>query len=373
MLACGCLLIMSSTQKRFWVAGATGFLGRHVVFALREQGHHVVAVSRSGGWLSGEDGGIGVTTVDALDRDAVAESARGCDGAFLCTGKVSRDRDDAEELFRLHVVGTREALAGLRSAGICRVVVASTSGTLAVGTDGEQVHDERSRAPLEIIAAWPYYRSKLYGEREALEANDPPDFEVIVVNPSLLLGPGDERESSTGDVRRFLERAIPAVPAGGMAFVDVRDAASGMLLAFERGRAGERYLLNAKNLTIAAFLQRLERLTGVPAPRLRMPRTRALALGANRLFSQALRAIGGEPPTDEVSVEMAQYFWYCTAEKAERELEWAARDPGETLRDTVEDLLERKRAFAKGPALGRASPSALGHDVQRLIKMLPRG
>ena len=331
-------------RRRYWVGGATGFLGSHLVRVLLDAGHDVVAASRSGG----EVHGIPVAAVDVLDADAVAESARGASGAFLATGKVSRERDAAEELQRLHVVGTRSALAGLRSAGVPRVVVASTSGTLAVGTDPNAIYTEEDRAPLHVIARWPYYRTKLYAEREALEANDPPAFEVVVVNPSLLLGPGDERESSTGDVRRFLERAVPAVPTGGMAFVDVRDAARGMLLAMERGRAGERYLLNAKNLTISAFFQRLERLTGIRGPRLRLPASRPLALGLNTLFSRAVRAIGGTPPVDEVSVEMAQYFWYCDSAKAERELGFSARDPGETLRDTVDDLVARGVAFPAG-------------------------
>jgi dihydroflavonol-4-reductase len=219
-------------------------------------------------------------------------------------------------------------------------VVASTSGTIAVGSDPKHIFDERDDPPLELISRWPYYRSKLYGEAEALEANSE-GFEVVVVNPSLLLGPGDLRESSTGDIRRFLERSIPAIPGGGYAFVDVRDAAAGMWLAFEHGRAGERYLLNSKNLTIAAFFQRLSRLTRVKPPLLRMPKHPELAIGLNQVFSKAVRAIGGEPPIDEASVEMAQYFWYCDSTKAQEELGWSPRDPGETLRDTVFDLIER--------------------------------
>jgi dihydroflavonol-4-reductase len=328
--------------KKFWVGGATGFLGGHLVRVLRAEGHQVVLAARSGG----EVDDLPVEAVDVLDAAAVAKSAQGCDGAFLATGKVTRDRDAGEELHRAHVLGTRSALSGLRAAGVQRVVVASTSGTLAVSKSAEQIADETARAPLELVAMWPYYRSKVYAEREALEANTP-DFEVILVNPSLLLGPGDKRESSTGDVRKFLERSIPAIPGGGIAFVDVRDAARGMWLAFERGRAGERYILNAKNMTVAAFFQRLERITGVRAPALRMPRSRPLALGVNRLFSKAIRAIGGEPPVDEVSVEMAQYYWYCSSSKAERELGFTARNPGETLRETVADLLTRKVVFPK--------------------------
>ncbi len=336
-------------MSKFWVAGATGFLGSHLVNTLVARGHEIVAVSKSGGVVNG----VEVAPVDILDEAAVAQSARGADGAFLVTGRVSRDRDDAELLHRDNVLGTESALKALRAAGVKRVVVASTSGTLAVSRDADRIADESCRAPLEVIARWPYYRTKLYAERVALEANKPGEFEVVVVNPSLLLGPGDLRESSTGDVRMFLERSIPATPAGGMAFVDARDAALGLLQAFERGRPGERYLLNGKNMTIAAFFQRLERISGVKAPMLRMPSSRPVALGLNQIFTKAVEAIGGRAPIDEVSVEMAQYFWYCSADKAERELGFVARDPGETIRDTVEDLVKRKVvAVSKGSYLG---------------------
>jgi dihydroflavonol-4-reductase len=245
-------------------------------------------------------------------------------------------------------------------------VVASTSGTVAIGTDPDRIFTEDDPPPLDIIGQLPYYRSKLYGEREALEACRD-DFEVLTVNPSLLLGPGDLRESSTVDVRRFLEGSIPAIPQGGMAFVDVRDAAEGMRLAFLKGRPGERYLLNSKNLTVAAFLSRLSRMTGIDAPLLRLPRSRPLALGANRLFSRAVRAIGGEPPVDEGSVELATYFWYCSSAKAERELGFSARDPGETLRDTVHDLLARGAAYPRDRvSLGQRAEHALAAFTARL-------
>jgi dihydroflavonol-4-reductase len=337
--------------SRFWVGGATGFLGSHLVRTLLDAGHDVVAVARSGG----EVHGLPVAVVDVLDEAAVAASAQGVDGAFLATGKVARGKDAAEELHRVNVLGTRHALAGLRRAGVPRVVVASTSGTIAVGTDPRQIYDETAQAPLELVAMWPYYRSKLYAEREALACHVTGQFEVVVVNPSLLLGPGDLRESSTGDVRRFLTRAIPAIPAGGVAFVDARDAAQGMLLAFERGKGGQRYLLNAKNLSIAALFRRLERISSVKAPLLQMPKSRPLAIGLGRLYTRAVRAIGGEPPVDEASLEMGQYFWYCDASKAERELGWSARDPGETLRETVDDLVARRVVYIKSRGVGSVS------------------
>lgn len=344
-------------MARYWVAGATGFLGAHVVRCLRAEGHDVVGVSRGGGNVDG----LVVDAIDVLDSARVAESARGADGAFLAMGKVSRDPSDAEELHRVNATGTRTALLGLEKAGVRRVVHASTSGTIAISTE-PTVADETSETPLELIAKWPYYRTKRYGEMEALEANNPPDFEVVVVNPSLLLGPGDLRGSSTDDIRRFMSGEVLAVPRGGLAFVDVRDAALGMVSAMKLGRPGERYLLSAVNLSMPAFLQKLERITGVPGPRLPLPRSSALATSMTRLFERAVKAVGGELPMNDVSVEMAQHFWYCDSGKAMEELGFAPRDVATTLRDTVIDLVTRGVVHPReghfGESAGTASPAS---------------
>jgi dihydroflavonol-4-reductase len=307
--------------------------------ALQLQAHSQKAtlVSRSGGSV----GDVTVEALDILDEEAVRKSARGCKSAYLCTGMVSRDPDDAGLLHRLHVDGTKSALAGLKKAGVERVVYASTSGVIAVGTDPDQIIDEAAPPPMEHIAGWPYYRSKYFGEQEALSFNEP-GFEVVIVNPSLLLGPGDVRESSTEDVRRFLEKAVLATPAGGVALVDVRDAAAGMILAMQRGRAGERYLLNGANMTLGAFFARLSRISGVKAPMFSMPKNKALAQSVFGMYEKGIKALGGVPPVDKVSVELSQYYWYCSSEKAERELGFSPRDPGETLSDTVWDLVERQ-------------------------------
>jgi dihydroflavonol-4-reductase len=165
----------------------------------------------------------------------------------------------------------------------------------------------------------------------------------VCVNPSLLLGPGDVRGSSTEDVRMLLEGLVPAVPAGGLSFVDVRDAAEAMLLAMGRGRPGERYLVGACNLTVREFFARLARVAGVPSPWLPLPRSRALAaLGATAVQRLAARTgLGAGLAVDPVSVDMAQCFWYVDSRKAQRELGWRPRDPGVTLRDTVRDLRDR--------------------------------
>lgn len=323
-------------SERIWVAGATGFLGSHLAEALLGGGSEVVLTSKSGGNV----GKHSVDAVDILDAEAVQRSADGCQSAFLCTGMVSRDPNDAGLLHQLHVEGTRVALKALRAAGVKRVVVASTSGTVAVGTNASEIFNEESPSPMEHIASWPYYRTKYFGEKEALSHNDE-SFEVIAVCPSLLLGPGDLRESSTKDVRQFLEKAVLATPSGGIAFVDARDAARGMIAAMHKGRGGERYLLNAANMTLSHFFARLSRVSGVAAPLMKLPKNRGLAEGIFGLYDKGIRAMGGVPPIDKESALMGQYFWYCSSEKAERELGFVARDVGETLRDTVNDLVDR--------------------------------
>jgi dihydroflavonol-4-reductase len=343
---------------KFLVTGATGFLGAHLVTWLEAHGHDVVPFSRATGG-------------DVLDVDALRAAAAGCDGAFHCAGRVSRNPDDAEALYRVHVEGTKNVLGACARAGVRRLVVASTSGTVAVSDSSQHLATEDDEAPLGIVSRWPYYRAKLFAERAAL-AGSREGFAVMSVNPSLLLGPvkvgrphssparsagprevvrsrssatasrpGQGHASSTEDVRLFLERGIPAVPAGGLSFVDVRDAAEAMGLAMERGRGGERYLVGACNLTVRDFFARLSRVSGVPAPWLRLPRSRAAARFGARMMERAAARIGVPAPVDAVSVEMAQCFWYLDPSKAERELGWTARDPGQTLHDTVEDLRAR--------------------------------
>jgi dihydroflavonol-4-reductase len=211
---------------------------------------------------------------------------------------------------------------------------------VAVSKDPADIRDEKAPAPVEIIARWPYYRAKLYAERAAFDRNGP-GFEVVAVNPSILLGPGDVHGSSTEDVVSFLERRLPFVPAGGLSFVDARDAAKGMALAMEKGRAGERYLLGAANMSLEVFFKRLERVSGVAAPALRLPRSVTLAKAGAHLLERAKKHIALDVPVDPVSAEMGQHFWYLDATRAQRELGWAARDPVETLSDTVRDLRER--------------------------------
>ena len=332
-------------MSRYLVTGATGFLGRHLVSALRIQGHHVRALVREPGATTSAETETAIG--DILDRESVERAVQGCEGVFHCAGKVSRKLEDAEALYKLHVEGTKNVVAACVSASVRRIVIASTSGTVAVGDDPDHVATEDDETPIGIISRWPYYRSKLFAEQAALEQNGAllPDgslLEVVSINPAILLGPGDVNGSSTEDVRLFLEKKVPAIPPGGLSYVDARDAATAMSLALERGAPGRRYLVGATNLTLKEFFGRLERVSGVRGPILPMPhKGREIARTAAQLLERLSNRLGVPVAIDPVSLDMASYYWYLDATRAENELGWVPRDPIETLADTVRDLEER--------------------------------
>ncbi len=313
------------------VTGATGFLGEHLCRVLVEQGHIVRGLARSRSHVLAD---LGVEHVRG-DVMAGPELDRGLDGVgavFHLAGAVSRDPSDAQRMMRLHVDGTRRVLERMAAAGITRMVLASTSGTIGVSKD-EAILDETAPYAEELVAGWPYYASKIFQERLAFEHGARLGIEVVAINPSLLLGPGDRRLSSTGDVRKFLKRQIPVVPKGGISFVDARDAAIATANALERGRAGERYLLGGPNWTMKEFFARLGRVAHVAPPRLALPASWN-KLGAS-LVEELYRWRDREPPVNRISVEMSEHYWWIDSSKATAELGFEARDPQLTLVDTV--------------------------------------
>ena len=313
------------------VTGATGFLGEHLCRVLVEQGHVVRGLARSRSHVLAD---LGVEHVrgDVMAGDELDRGLEGVHAVFHLAGAVSRDPGDAQRMMRLHVDGTRRVLERMAAAGVRRMVLASTSGTIGVSKD-EAILDETAPYAEELVAGWPYYASKIYQERLAFEHGARLGIEVVAINPSLLLGPGDRRLSSTGDVRKFIKRQIPVVPKGGISFVDARDAALATAAALERGRAGERYLLGGPNWTMKEFFARLGRVAHVAPPRLALP-SAWTKFGAS-LVEELYRWRDREPPVDRISVEMSEHYWWIDSSKAAAELGFEARDPQLTLVDTV--------------------------------------
>ena len=308
------------------VTGGTGFLGRHLVRHLTGEGHAVRVLARKEA-LSLEREGAEVVQGDVLDPASLAAASAGVEVVFHLAGRVAH-KGEPTDLFELHVEGTRNALRAAREAGAGRFVHMSTSGTIAVSKDPARVTTEDAPYAVETVRRWPYYLSKIYAEKVALEA----DLPVVVVNPSLLLGPDDEGLGSSQVILRFLRRELPAVPPGGINFVDVRDAAAATAAAATQGRPGERYLLGGPNMTLDAFFVLLSKVSGVPAPAMRA----AAALNdAAAAVLGALEDVGGFSGDESVAYAMGGHTWYLDARKAHKELGFRARSPEVTLRDAV--------------------------------------
>lgn len=320
------------------VTGGTGFLGSHLVRLLAEEGAGSLRVlsTSAPAWL--EELGVETVVGSITSPEDVRRACEGAGEVYHLAGRVSREPGDAHLMYELHVTGTRVLCEAALQAGVKSIVMASTSGTVAVTEDGGVLPDEDWPTPLEIVSRWPYYASKVYQERAALESFSGKGRRLVIMNPSLLLGPGDERLSSTKVVLDFLARKIPTVPKGGLSFVDARDAAASFRAAMERGAHGGRYLLGSANWTFDKFFGRLERITKVPAPFLSLPSklTLAGARGLSSLYKHWKLA----PPVEPAEIEMAEYFWYLDASKARAELGFAPRDPQETLLDTVRHVRE---------------------------------
>jgi len=311
------------------VTGATGFLGTHLLSRLDRDDVRVLARDAH------PDAPVGVAEViegSILEASAVEKAVDGVERIYHLAGKVSRDPEAVRELYRVHVEGTELLCRAAKKAGVSRIVLASTSGTIAVTKDGETVPDEEAPVPLDLIGGWPYYTSKLYQEEAARrECEGGPG--LVILNPSLLLGPGDRRLSSTEDVLKLLAGEIPVVPPGGVNFVDVRDVADAFEHAMERGKPGERYLLGGPNWTFSVFFEKLARAGKVKGPLVKLPENVYTFTG--KAVDALYRHWDKVPPVDRVSVEMGRRFWYLDCSKAERELGFSARDPYETLHETV--------------------------------------
>ena len=328
---------LAKASKKILITGGTGFLGTHIVRQLLDAGEKDLRVMASSvpDWMT--DAGVDAVEGSVTNIEDVARSVAGVSAIFHLAGKVSRDNSDAALMNKVHVQGTRLLCEAAKEAGVKTIVLASSSGTIAV-SDDDQIHDETYPPPLDIISRWAYYASKYYQERTALESFDGDGRRLVIMNPTLLLGPDDERLSSTKPVLDFLGRKIPYTPSGGLSFVDARDAAAAFVTALEKGKHQEKYLLGAANMTFNEFFSRLERLSGVSAPMLKMPKK--LAVAGSSFIDSVFKNWGKASPVEPKEVEQAEYFWYLDSSKAKEELGFSPRDPQETLQDTIKYLRE---------------------------------
>ncbi len=301
-------------MRSAFVTGASGFVGANLVRALLARGWHVRALVR------GEASSLTGLDVELIRGDLfspeLAGAMRGCDALFHVAATYSLWRRDREAMLRANIEGTRSVLAAARSAGVPRTVHTSSVAAIGVRPGGLPADESYQSPPGRLIGA--YKRSKYLGEAEARRAFEAGQ-DVVIVNPTTPVGPWDAKPTPTGEiVVRFLNGRMPAYVDTGLNVVDVRDVAAGHVLAYERGVAGERYILGHENLTLRALLARLAAIAGRPAPRIRLPRAIPLAYAA--FGEYVLARVGLTPDVSLESVRMAKQRMFYTAEKAVSEL-----------------------------------------------------
>lgn len=321
------------------VTGASGFIGANLVQALLARGHQVRALVRPQADLRGLAAADCERVIgDILDQSVLTAALRGCDWCFHVAASYHLWLRDYAPMYATNVTGTRQALTAAAAAGCSRIVYTSTVGCLRLPSNGKgarQLADESAVAS-EAEMSNHYKRSKWQAEQVAWELAGQ-GAPVVIVNPSAPVGPRDVKPTPTGRIIvDFLNRALPAYMDTGLNWVHVADVANGHILAAEKGRVGERYILGHAegNWTMQQTLAVMGKLTGLPVPRFRVPH--ALALGA-AYAGEAVAAVTGKPPRAPLAgVRMARYKMWFNPGKAIRELGLPQTPPRQAFAEAIE-------------------------------------
>jgi dihydroflavonol-4-reductase len=303
---------------RALVTGSTGFIGAAVTRSLLARGVDVRVLVRATSDL-GNLAGLRVEqrTGDLRDPASLRQALSGCQQLYHVGAHYALWAPDPQVFYDINVAGTRGLMEAARETGVERIVYTSTIGAIGLPAGGGLGTEETPVSWRQMTGH--YKRSKFLAEQEVLKLarNGLP---VIIVNPSAPVGPRDIKPTPTGQIIvDFMKRRMKAYIATGMNLVDVDDVAAGHLLAMEKGRIGERYILGNRNLSLYEVFGILSRLTGIRAPRVKLPRASILPLAyANQWLSDHLTHRPPRIPLE--GVKMAKYVMHYDCAKAIREL-----------------------------------------------------
>ena len=281
---------------RVLVTGATGFVGGNLARELWSRGYEVRALARPGSnTLTTKGTGIERVAGDILDRESLDRVIEGCQAVFHCAAAYTFWSRDPEGVRRVNVEGTVNVLESAAAAAVERVVYTSTVSTIGIPGDGGLADEWTPLTPKALHGH--YKESKFEAEQKALKLAGK-GVPVVVVNPTAPVGPWDVKPTPTGKIiLDFVRRKIPAYLATGMNLVDVADVSAGHILALERGRDGERYILGNRNVTLKEMFAMLSNITGLSAPRVRLPYWLVVGAGyAEQALSAGLLTPGACDP-----------------------------------------------------------------------------
>jgi dihydroflavonol-4-reductase len=302
---------------RAFITGATGFVGANLARLLLERGYQVRALVRPQSRLDNLQG-LGIETVEGdLCDPSLAVLMQDCEVVFHVAAHYSLWQSDREQLYNSNVLGTRNILAAARKAGVERTVYTSSVAAIGVPKD-DRIADETYQSPVERLVG-DYKKSKYWAEQEA-HAAVRQGQDVVIVNPSTPIGPWDIKPTPTGDIiLRFLRRQMPVYLNTGLNLIHVQDVAEGHLLALEKGKRGDRYILGNENVTLQQMLGILSDITGLPAPKSTIPAW--IPLGVAWVDEMVLARLGKKPSVPLDGVRMSQQMMFYDATKARQQLE----------------------------------------------------
>jgi dihydroflavonol-4-reductase len=313
-------------MPRTLVTGATGFIGSHVTRLLAERGDEVLVTVRLSSRLDALEGlDVRLVRADILDRSSIRRALRGVERVFHLAGTTDLAAPRAR-VFSVAVEGVRIVLEEALRAGVERVVYTSSVAAVGPAPDGKTA-DETNPWTAGRYSI-PYLDAMHEAEITALRlvARGLP---LVIVNPAHVLGAGDAGRSSTTLVRRFMRRQIPAYVDGTLNIVGVQDVARGHLLADQRGRVGERYILGNRNFTMDRLFADLGRLSGVEPPALKLPLAVALML------ARVGQTVPGARLPSPIEVRASSLNWGFVNRKARRELGWRTSPHEDCLEETI--------------------------------------
>jgi dihydroflavonol-4-reductase len=314
------------------VTGATGFLGQHVLAALRRRCPDAqvwLLLRRAASWHQAPNAPSNpeVRLIEApLTDDRAVLAATGghrLTGILHLAATVHHSRQHSADTFRANVDGTASMVRLARAHG-ARLVFVSTSGTVGCSRSPTAAPDEHAPFCTQVVDRWPYYASKIAAEQLMGEAQKKGDLDGVILRPPVMLGPGDHRFRATSLIVRFLRGRLPFYLSGGMHFVDIRDAATSMVEALVHPAPRAVYHLPGAAMPLKAYFAQLEQISGVRAPRRLLPYPLALAVAYG----------SGGKFFDPVVIEMGHHFWGLSSRYAS-ELGFAPRAPLTTLQQTV--------------------------------------
>ena len=317
-----------------FVTGATGFLGSHVARQLLAKGADLRLLVRSSSRTDNiADLAAERVVGDLRDLETLKRGMAGCEFVFHVAADYRLWAVNGQELYQSNVEGTRNILQAARDSGVRRVVYTSSVATMGFGNNGH-LTDESSPVALSNMIG-DYKRSKFMAEQLVIEAARSGQ-DVVMVNPSTPIGERDIKPTPTGQiVVDFLKRKFPAYVDTGLNLVDVKDCAEGHLLAMEKARPGERYILGGENLTLKQILDKLAAITGLPSPSIKLPYAVAYATGAIDTLITG-KVMKREPRVTLDSVRMGRKKMFVTSAKAEHELGWNPGPVDGALQQAVE-------------------------------------